>query len=299
MRIKIKFRVRGEMSFKTASRHEIRTLMHKLWILGLLLLAGCTEIGPVITPLGQGNPDPGQSASRRVLVEEFSGVRCVNCPAGAQDLERLAALYPGRLVILSIHAGFFSNPYPENRYDFRTPEGNNLLNLLGQPLGYPSAVVNRRKFEGEPDLQLSRAQWAGFIAQELEQKPGVDVRISSAYSGNSRELRADVDVVRLEAGASSSDLRLSVYIVENDIADTQLTPDGKQNDYVHQHVLRKALTPFDGTPVGPDLQSASSVRRSFVFTLPEGWNPDKCKLIAFAHRSGDRWDVLQAAEKGF
>ena len=267
---------------------------------GLFMLCffGYTEIGPVITPLAPGNPGSGQSAPQMVWIEEFSGVRCVNCPAGSAELDQLAKAYPGRLVVVSIHAGFFSNPYSENRYDFRTTEGNNLLNLLGQPLGYPSAVVNRKKFEGETDLQLSRTQWAGFIAQELNKTPAVDLNVASTFNAGTRELRADVDVKRLDNLADPGTLRLSVFLTENDIQDTQLTPEGKKDDYLHRHVLRKALTPFDGAPVGGDLTAVgASVRRSFVFTMPQGWRPEACKLVAAVHRSGDSWEVLQAAEK--
>ncbi len=264
----------------------------------MLFFFGCTEIGPVITPLEPGAPGGGQSATQTVLIEEFSGVRCVNCPAGSAELEQLAKTYPGRLVVVSIHAGFFSNPYAENQYDFRTAEGNSLINLLGQPLGYPSAVINRKKFEGETDLQLSRSQWAGFIAQELNRTPTVDLKVTSSFNAGNRELRAEVDVKRLENLADPASLKLSVFLTENDILDTQLTPEGKKNDYMHRHVLRKALTPFDGTPIGADLVSTgSTTRRSFIFTLPEGWRPEACKLIVAAHRSGDSWEVLQAAEK--
>jgi hypothetical protein len=258
--------------------------------------AACTEIGPTIVPL-EDSGTPSAPIVQRVFVEEFSGVRCVNCPAGSAEIAQLEARYPGRLVVTSIHAGFFSNPYAENRYDFRTPEGNNLLNLLGQPLGYPSAVINRRKFEGEADLQLSRAQWAGFIAEELGKTPQLDLQMVVNYDSSRRELRADVDVLRLVPGLNTEGLRLSVFMTESNIADVQLGPDGKNPEYPHQHVLRRALTPYDGSPIGEDLNSRSPVRRSYTLLLPSNWNASNCRIIAVAHRSGSSWDVLQAIEK--
>ena len=274
------------------------TMTMKPFSVFLLLAVGaaCTEIGPTITPL-EDSGTPSTPVVQRVFVEEFSGVRCVNCPAGSAEIARLESLYPGRLVVSSIHAGFFSNPYAENRYDFRTPEGNNLLNLLGQPLGYPSAVINRRKFEGEADLQLSRAQWAGFIAEELGKPPQLDLRMAVNYDSTRRELRADLDVVRLVQGLSTEGLRLSVFMTESNIADMQLGPDGKNPEYLHQHVLRRALTPYDGSPVGEDLGTRSTVRRSYTFLLPSNWNASNCRIIAVAHRSGSSWDVLQVIEK--
>jgi hypothetical protein len=164
-------------------------------------------------------------------------------------------------------------------------------------LGYPSAVINRRKFEGEADLQLSRAQWAGFIAEELGKTPQLDLQMVVNYDSSRRELRADVDVLRLVPGLNTEGLRLSVFMTESNIADVQLGPDGKNPEYPHQHVLRRALTPYDGSPIGEDLNSRSPVRRSYTLLLPSNWNASNCRIIAVAHRSGSSWDVLQAIEK--
>jgi len=272
-------------------------LSNPLRLLLPILVAGmtaCSEIGPEITPVDDYNTVPSDTL-QRVFIEEFSGVRCVNCPAGSAELAQLEALYPDQLVIMSIHAGFFSSPYPENRFDFRTGEGNALLNLLKQPLGYPSAVINRRLFEGEADLQLSRTQWAGFIAAELKRRAAYNLEIETTYLTANRQLRVDVRASRLDPiGASPMDLRMSVFLTESDIRDVQLTPAGKQVDYAHQHVLRKALTPYDGVPVGEALIGQSSVVRSFSLGMPEDWSPGECEIVAVLHRSGEEWTVLQA-----
>lgn len=254
----------------------------------------CSEIGPVITPLEENNTISSDTL-QRVFIEEFSGVRCVNCPAGSTELAQLEERYPGQLVVMSVHAGFFSNPYPESRFDFRTGEGNALLNLLGQPLGYPSAVINRRLFEGEADLHLSRAQWAGFIAQDLKRRAAYSLEIEPTYNTSDRLFRVDVRTSRLDnAVVDLNDLRISVFLTESGIQDMQLTPEGKQPEYVHRHVLRKALTPFDGVPVGEELNTQKNLVRSFSLQMPEAWNPAACQVIAVLHRSGNEWTVLQA-----
>ena len=121
-----------------------------------LFSLGCDEISPKINPIVDQGDCPLVDESvvsgqeRQVLIEEFTGVRCVNCPAGSQAIEDLLAIPGERLVAISIHAsGPFSPPYPESLYDFQTPDGENLLNFLGIPLGFPTAVVNRHQFAGE------------------------------------------------------------------------------------------------------------------------------------------------------
>ena len=114
--------------------YEIKKIL--LFTFLTLSISACTEIAPVVPALGD----------RKVLVEEFTGVRCVNCPAGASELDNLRGIYGDRLVVVSVHAGEFSPPFSDSRFDFRTPEGEALEKRLGAPLGYPTAVINRKQF---------------------------------------------------------------------------------------------------------------------------------------------------------
>lgn len=271
--------------------------MKKLIILFLaacsLWLLSCEEIPPVLNPV---DPNPGSGeVQRSVLVEEYTGVRCVNCPAGSEALQALINVYGDRLAVVSFHAGFFAPPYAESKYDFRTPDGNNLLNFLGSPLGYPAAVVNRRLFEGEPRLQLGQSQWPGYIAQEIAIAPKIKIDLQRNYNDVNRQIDLSVNLQILE-NLDATDVRLSVALTEDDIEDVQLTPAGKQADYKHKHVLRAMLSNFDGNPLTESLTVGSKIAKSFSYTLPAEWRADKCKLIVFVHVGGDKKDVLQVAQ---
>ena len=63
---------------------------------------------------------------KKVLIEEFTGVRCVNCPEGSEKIETLLAIHGERLVAVSIHAGFFATAF-SGEEEFNTPEGEALL----------------------------------------------------------------------------------------------------------------------------------------------------------------------------
>ncbi len=263
------------------------------FLLFTLLFAACKEVPPVITPLESGNS--GQVVPRKALIEEFTGVRCVNCPAGTADILNLQSIYKERLIAVGIHAGSFSLPYSESTIDFRTEEGNNIINLLGRPLGYPSAVVNRKKFDGEINLQVGRSQWAGFLAQELATPPVIDVKLGVTYSKITRKIQVKVDLTPLQA-LTQPEIRLSIMLTEDKIINVQLTPDGKQVDYVHRHNLRKMLTPYDGEIVTSLLKNGSTLTKNYSVTLPDGYDDINCSIVAFAHLGGDKLEVLQAAE---
>jgi len=261
----------------------------------------CAEIPPVVSPIINQGECPAVAASavagqqRNVLIEEFTGVRCVNCPAGAQAIEALLSQHGDRLVAISIHAGFFSPPYPESQFDFRTPAGTQILTLLGEPLGYPTAVVNRRKFPGEFDMQLGQSQWPGFVQQELTLPPKVKLAINRTFNATTRDLTVDVSVLPQET-IPSGDVRLSVAILEDKIVDYQLTPSGKQADYIHKHVLRGLLTNADGNLLQEPMEAGNRFCKRYTTTIPEAWKAPDCKIVAFVSLGGSSKEVLQVLQ---
>lgn len=267
-------------------------------LISALLFSACEEVPPVINPIMGGNPDDTSSIEdqqRQVLIEEFTGVRCVNCPAGTQAIQSLLGIHGEQLVAVSIHAGFFSPPYTQSLYDFRTTEGTSILSYLGEPLGFPTAVVNRKLFSGEQDLQLGQSQWAGFISEELAAAPSVKIAINPDFNAATRLLKADIELF-IEENIAESDVRLSVMITENGVIDYQLTPEGLKSDYVHLHILRGMMTNYDGNPLTEPLVDGAQINRSYTLTLPEGWVADNCYIVAFVHLGGGSKVVLQAHE---
>lgn len=263
-----------------------------------LLSSACYEIPPVINPYDGTPPDTTiniEDQERQVLIEEFTGVRCVQCPAGSAEIETLLAIHGERLVAVSIHAGDFSPPFPQSIHDFRTQEGDGLINLLGPPISYPSAVVNRRLFEGENDLILGRNDWAGFIEQEKAVSPRVKIALKPTFNELTRKLDVEVKLYPQETIAET-DVRLSLMLTESKIPDYQDTPEGKVSDYVHKHVLRDMLTSYLGDVVSEELVPGVTVTKNYSIDLPAEWKEDDMKVVAFVHLEGAVKDVLQAVE---
>jgi thiol-disulfide isomerase/thioredoxin len=252
-------------------------------------LAACQEIPPTVPPLGD----------RKVLVEEFTGVRCVNCPAGAAELENLKATYGDRLVIISVHAGDFALPYTNSQFDFRTPEGDALEKLLGAPIGYPTAVVNRKKFAGEERLQVLRSTWAGRVAQETTQPSTMSLVFVKKYNASTRQFDLEVRLALAENFKENEDLRLNVVVTESGVRDLQQAPSGIISDYNHKYILRKALSRPEGDPLTQQvLKSGAVISSKFSVKLPENWKAENCQIVAFVTRNGNNNDfsVLQVGE---
>lgn len=281
----------------------MRNIAYVLIGCAIILWPACEEIAPEVTPVMDVEsvceaPEPVEGQLRQVLIEEFTGVRCVNCPAGSEALKGLLETYGDQLVAVSIHAGSFSPPYPDSYDTLRTPMGEDILSLLGAPLGYPTAVVNRTSFTGGANLQIGRGSWAGAIEEVLQTgTPKVALSIRTQYDEETRELSACV-TMDFKEDINAEDVRLSVFVTENDVVDLQLTPESSTPDpnYVHEHVFRTAMTNYAGNLITEATSSGSIVQQTFATTFKEGWKPEDCHVVAFVHYGGDVKEVLQAEE---
>jgi len=246
--------------------------------LAIICCFSCVENMPVVPP------PPNFDGAKKVLVEEFTGVGCVQCPEGSAELENLLGIFGENLVVVSIHAGDFVNPLPESTMSFKTDEGEALINYLGNPPFYPSAVIGRKDFDGgNYRLQYGRNKWAGFIAQELEEELKISVNIVKNYDPVTRELQVQVSGIALKD--ITGDLRLTIMVSESNIVNAQLDSNqgGLVVDYVHKHAFRTTMTNFDGDGLGDKLDEGENYDVTKTMTLPDEWVPENCEVIAFVH----------------
>ena len=272
-----------------------------LFFVGLAYsLIACTENKPIIPCLsceGTVTPVSPNVIVKKALMEEFTGVRCVNCPQAKLEIDNLQseALFGEDFIAVSYHAGFFSRPYNDSKNDYRTDQGDNILDFLDQPIGFPSGVINRKQFSGEDDLQIEAfATWGGFVGQELEEAAIMALDLETTYNTTNRILNVSVSITPTQD--ISEALNLSVLITEDDIIDVQLTPDGLVDDYAQSHVFRAMITNTFGNPINEALIANQAISTIFSFTLPNEWVAENCKVIAFVHQAELGKEVLQAEE---
>jgi len=241
-----------------------------------------------------------EAQCKMVLIEEFSGVRCVNCPAGHETTAQILAERPDEIAAVTIHAGFLSTPYPENKEDYVLEEGTFLFDLF-QTIAVPAASVDRVKYDGEDFVSLiNRNVWAGKANQRLDLEPPINLYTHYDFDAATRELKVYVRAHYLQAFNLTNHL-LSVSLSESHIIDYQLIPvDGGsstvQPDYEHNHVLRAMLTPASGVLLDVDRVEGTVVERVFETTLPTNWKVEDMELIAFVHEDATN-HILQVAKK--
>jgi hypothetical protein len=257
-------------------------------LLGIVVISivfnACTEIPPVI------KFTDGSLNKRKVLVEEFTGVRCVNCPDGSIELENLKGIYKEQLVVVSIHDGGFALPYTESKYDFKTVKGTDMVKYIGAPSGYPSAAVNRKLLPNQSQIPISRSKWASAIADELAIPSDYQILLQKKYDSLSRKLVLNVQLTN--ANPTGAQHYMTVLIKEDGVKDVQLDNNGKNLNYIHKNILRDVLTAVSGDKIA----STKDQKITIESTLSTNWNANNCKIIIFVHQSDTDKNVLQCGE---
>lgn len=229
----------------------------------------------------------GVTPVRAVLIEDFTGQNCVNCPTAHATIEKLVEQYGATVIPVSIHAGGFGVSVSTSRLPsyvgLMQPEGNTLNDKYGIK-EWPKGVVNGRRATN-PD------EWAAEVRTELAKESPLSIVLEASY--NAADNTVEVNTTMMPAATLSG--RLNVWVVENGIVAFQrdITA-GRIPDYVHNHVYRASLTGTDGEPVSLQQGIHSTATHSIAVrnSDTEVWNPANLSIVAFV---SDNSGVLQAA----
>ena len=200
----------------------------------ILIITSCdVEDGPFITDY-----DSYVNPEKKVLIEDFTGHLCPNCPDAARELDAIHDIYGDQIIGMAIHVSkSFARPYPASQapsfqYDFRTNWGDELDSYYGiSAMGLPRGMVNRIGF---PDNhKLGKDEWAATVANELKKEIDFKIYISSD--------EASISITSEVQNNINADCNLVVCLTESNIINWQ--KDGQENveNYIHNHVLRTVL----------------------------------------------------------
>lgn len=176
------------------------------------------------------NPD------KKVLIEDFTGHLCPNCPGAAREIDAIHDIYGDQIIGMAIHVSTsFASPNAIGSsfdYDFRTNWGDDLDDFYGiSAMGLPRGMVNRTGFPN--NHKLGKGEWASKVALELNKD--IDFKIYISSNENS------INIISNVQNNLNSNYNLVVCLTENNIINWQ--KDGSENieEYVHNHVLRTIL----------------------------------------------------------
>ena len=268
----------------------------------------------------------GQTAKKKLLLEEFTTASCGMCPFGSYKVNKWHEEHSDNSIVVVIHEG-------SGKDSMSTALTNSIFLALQPPSseGYfaPAIMIDRAAYPWiNPNTPYISAFNFGEEAQDTialrvsNSEASVGVEINGSYNQMTRKIDVIVKTTFVK-NVTPGDMRIVLYLVEDSVTGTpgfkQFAYDQHCYDdnrglwvnehypglgvwdtkdgcwfimgYPHRHVLRNALlTGAFGTPniipKTPVIGTPYSVDASF--TVPSKYNEKRLSLVAFVEHYGTK-----------
>lgn len=214
---------------------------------------------------------------RAILIEDFTGQRCNNCPTGTEIINGIVDTYgEDNVIAVGIHSGPLGFPGTATAVGLVTDTGNEYYSHWDKEnkMGQPWVIFNRKT---SPDSHYNN--WAAKVSTIISEKSNLTVNIANAYDAASRTLTTTVGADGLSGSVKG---KLQVWIVEDGVTALQKMPDGSTNKkYIHNHVFRAAVNGTWGEDV--TVKEGETTTKQYSYKLPEAWNADNIAVVAFVY----------------
>jgi len=275
--------------------------MKKYWIIPfafliIAMIAACDKVDEPyatvkkIVPLGD----------RKILLEDFTGHTCVHCPKADKVAEGLKETGEGKVIVLTVHAGFYATPSSSGdfTYDFRTTEGEEIFTFF-QVGVTPRGMVNRLTFDGE--RAIGEGEWPNAILSVLNLPPDAKIEITNQYDAPSRTLNT---YIHSKFFSPFNDIyKLCAYILEDSIIAPQknnnpeVGPTPTIYDYNHMNVLRGSMNGTWGDQLNTaTIDTSTTYHSDYSMQLNPAWNAKNCKVMVYIYNEATK-EIVQAEEE--
>lgn len=219
-------------------------------------------------------------AQRSILIEDYTGQKCVNCPMATNTLHSLSEYFGDSIVSVAIHGGPFGVAEPRGLATKEAEVYYTALNIKSQPIG----VINHR------GITTNYANWTSEVMSLIKTPTNVTMSVSSKIEGN--ELQASIN----SSATTNITALLKVWLTEDNIVAQQSLPEawggGTDKNYVHSHVYRKTVSNIDGVVVE---LSPVTTTNDFTCPLASTYKKENLCIVAFVYTEAD--GVLQVIHR--
>ena len=225
-----------------------------------------------ITPLGNW-------AEKRMLLEQWTGTWCVNCPP-ANLVGNVADGAP-QVVVAKFHVND----------EFSSASGNEYFAQYNVTFT-PAGVIDQGEY-GSYAPNGNHGFWAGELELRKAGVSPVEVSVSTDYNALTRQLDMSVDFSWTRAWRAA--YTVNAYIVEDNVPGPQ---NNAPANYVHQQVVRHVLGGVEGiTGTWPiPAQPGVPLTATFSHVLAMEWVPENIRVVGLVtHKRNGTSYTLNAA----
>ncbi|MFV0468840.1 MAG: Omp28 family outer membrane lipoprotein [Dysgonomonas sp.] len=230
---------------------------------------------------------PQTPVEKNVLLVDFTGQRCPNCPNAAIVAKTLKEQYGEHLVVVSMHAGDKAVYPTATLKGLKTETGDNYNSYYNIKM-HPTAVFDGKSSSISSDID----QWANTVKDYIQTSSPIDIHLSCDYNADTREITITSNINSNEV--MQQNLKLQLWVLENKIIAFQQLPDLTVNQsYEHNHIFRDAVNGQWGEDISLVLGDASTYTNKY--TLNESWIPENIDIVGFVFNAATK-EVYQATQ---
>ncbi|MCB0696075.1 MAG: Omp28-related outer membrane protein [Chitinophagaceae bacterium] len=239
--------------------------------------------------------------TKKVIMEDFTGLKCGWCPEGTVILEGLYASQPAVCIPVAVHGGGFE----PSTSPLKTPDGDLLVSDVNAT-SFPCGAIDRVKFSGEAKVPVGRGSWVSYFNQQAATTAIVSIGFANKkYNATTKEYTADVNVEF--SSLPTGKVRLQVYAIEDSIPATGVLAQDNYssnvqsgasplNPWFHNRTFRamlagsgaiNGLKPNDPNWTGTQINGGNTIvvntkyTYQLKFTMNAAWNKDHVHLVAY------------------
>lgn len=228
---------------------------------------------------------------RKILLEEFTGHLCPNCPAATEIAHQLAEDNPGQLFLIAIHAGFFATPAgAPYEADYRTIVGDELFAHFGVT-ATPTGMVNRVESSGS--VVLNKDAWTAAVSTELAKPIDAFINLSISWDETKQNFWFNLNVEFFTD--ITDDLYYCAFLTQDSIVSAQKVDAVTVPDYVHMHMLRASLNGTYGSILkngGVNSGDHIVTAKTMGEVTNTAFDPDQMHLVVFIYNAATE-EIIQ------
>lgn len=252
------------------------------------------------------NPSP----VRKMLLEDYTGHTCGNCPGAARVItDSIVPAFGDKVIPVGVHAGDFAlvgpSPFQD---DFRTDAGTTFDSFfeLSTQCGNPVGMINRRDYNNTTYAHGKLpSKWKSYIDTAITKALDADIQLVNEYDSLTKKVCIHIETNFLNN--LSGNYKLIVWMIQDSIIKAQedysLNPNPIVLNYIHRHVLRAAINGTWGEDVISSNQAAAGqkIYKKYQYSFPAtigtlAVEVKHCYIVAFVYNAAT-YEVIQAEEK--
>lgn len=257
------------------------------------------------------------NTDRNILLEDYTGHRCPNCPAAGWEAYNIEQANPDRVFVASVHAaptglssfqttasdcGQPSNPTNKYCTVFYCDEGVEYGQTFGGGsfgfFGNPQGNLNRINFTGTDMFQFY-TEWQQKTSDILTANDlKVNIQAQSNFYTETNGLYLHTEVEFLE-DLSGGQYNMVTYLIENEVIDYQDSASIAVSYYHHHDILRGCLDNLAwGRSIDGDYTTGNKVYLDYSYKLPDGEVNTDYHLLIYVY-DVSTYEVLQVIKHEF